>query len=42
MTPGEQARAIVRDRMHAVREWCGDVAPHTPRHAKETPCSSSS
>lgn len=41
MTPGEQARAAVREQMHDVRVACGETSPeaeqYIARHAeKET------
>lgn len=39
MTPGEQARAAVREQMRDVRVACGETSPeaetYQPRHAKE-------
>lgn len=42
MTPGEQARAIVRAGLTDVRIWLGETTEaaenYTPRHSKERTC----
>lgn len=35
MTPREEALWIVRDRLHAVLVWLGEVTEHQPRHARQ-------
>lgn len=39
MSPGEQARAIVRERLHDVRVWLGETSDehetYIAKHAKE-------